>query len=97
MVGEAAGQGDAPTTQGAASMADVHDEAIESAPLALRLVYTPREAGRLLSVSRSRVFELIASGELSSFLHGRKRLLRHEALVAYVDRIEAEARAREAS
>jgi excisionase family DNA binding protein len=73
-------------------MAEVHDEAIESAPLAGRLVYTPREAGRMLSISRSRVFELLASGELPSFLYGRKRLIRHEALVAYVDQIEDAAR-----
>jgi excisionase family DNA binding protein len=56
-----------------------------------RLVYTPTEAARLISVSRARVFELLAAGELEGFLHGRKRYIRHEALVAYIDRIEAEA------
>ena len=63
----------------------------ETAP---RLVYTPAEAGRLLSVSRARVFELIAAGELPSILHGRKRLIRHETLVDYVDRFEAQSTSR---
>jgi len=70
-------------------MSNVPAEAVE----APRLVYTPREAARLLSVSRSTVFELLAAGELPSFRHGQKRLIRHEALTAYVDRIEAESTA----
>ena len=49
-----------------------------------KLLYTPREAALLLSLSRTKVYELIASGELDSIQVGRSRRIPAEALNAFV-------------
>jgi len=56
-----------------------------------RLVYDVADAARMLSLSRSTVFELIASNQLVSFKVGSRRLLAHEDLRAFVDRRRASA------
>lgn len=58
---------------------------MSDAPQSPRLAYTVEEAGEELSLSRSRIYELIASGDLASVKIGRSRRIRHEALVAYLD------------
>ncbi|MGH9187202.1 MAG: helix-turn-helix domain-containing protein [Acidimicrobiales bacterium] len=58
-----------------------------------RLAYSPGQAGVLLGLSRSRVYELLADGSLASFKIGRNRRIRRDALVAFLDRLEASAHA----
>ncbi len=55
-------------------------------PLLLR----PEQVARLLNVGRSKVFDLIRSGELRSVKSGGSRRISAMALREYVDRLEAE-------
>jgi excisionase family DNA binding protein len=48
------------------------------------------EAAKLLSISRSRTFELLRSGRLQSVTEGRARLISHRALVEFVNELERE-------
>jgi excisionase family DNA binding protein len=57
-----------------------------AAPLLLR----PEQVARLLNVGRSKVFDLIRSGELRSVKSGGSRRISATALREYVDRLEAE-------
>ncbi len=57
----------------------------------MRLLYRVNEACELLSLSRSRVFELLRSGELRSVKQGRCRLISRSALDEYVAKLEREA------
>jgi excisionase family DNA binding protein len=52
-----------------------------------RLLYRPIEAAALLSVSRSRIYELLASGELASVAIGRSRRIPAEALRDLIARL----------
>jgi excisionase family DNA binding protein len=54
-----------------------------------RLAYPVNEAAELLGVSRSQLYELFSTGEVASLKIGTRRLVRHEALVDYLDRLEA--------
>ena len=56
-------------------------------PLLLRV----EEAARLLSVGRSKAYELIAAGELESVTIGRSRRVPLDALRAFVARLREEA------
>lgn len=49
-----------------------------------RLLYRPDEAAAVLGIGRSRLYELLASGEMSSVKIGRSRRVPVEALTAYV-------------
>lgn len=53
-----------------------------------RLAYPVNEAADLLGVSRSQLYELFSTGEVSSVKIGARRLVRHEALVDYLNRLE---------
>jgi excisionase family DNA binding protein len=55
------------------------------------LAYSVKDAAAVLGVSRSTVYELIASGELPSTKLGNRRLIRRQALVYLLDKNEAEA------
>jgi excisionase family DNA binding protein len=48
---------------------------MSSNPSLKPLAVSPREAARLMGVSRSRVYELLNSGELPSYKDGRRRLI----------------------
>ena len=61
------------------------DEAVEMAPLLLR----PEEAAQVLRVSRTRVFELIRTGELRSLKIGHSRRVSATALAEFVARLDA--------
>jgi excisionase family DNA binding protein len=56
-----------------------------------RLAYPVNEAAHLLGVSRSQLYELFSTGQVGSVKIGAKRLVRHEALVAYLDKLEEDA------
>ncbi len=49
-----------------------------------RLLYDPREAARLLSISRTKVYELMASGQLSSVRIGHCRRIPAEAMRRFI-------------
>ena len=49
------------------------------------LLYTAEEAAELLRLSRSRIYELLASGMLPSLTIGRSRRIPADALRAWVE------------
>ena len=49
------------------------------------LLYTPEEAAELLRLGRSRIYELLASGQLPSLTIGRSRRIPADALRAWVE------------
>ena len=49
-----------------------------------RLLYRPGEAAEILGLSRSKVYELLASGELASVTIGSVRRISAQALVDFV-------------
>lgn len=55
---------------------------------AYKLLYRVDEAAHLLSISRSRIFELLRCGRLRSVTHGRTRLIPHAALEDFVRDLE---------
>lgn len=57
------------------------------------LFVDPAEAGRLLNVSRTRVFQLLAEGELLSVKDGRRRLISVESIRKLGARLLDETRA----
>ena len=54
-----------------------------------RLLYRVSEVALILNISRSKVYELFASGELESVKIDRIRLVRSSDLRAYVDQLDA--------
>lgn len=68
---------------------------MSAAPVLDQLAYPPAQAAQVLGLSRTKVDELVRSGELPSIKLGTgrsaKRLIRREALVAWLDRLEREA------
>lgn len=49
-----------------------------------KLLYDPREAARLLSISRTKVYELMAAGLLASVRIGRSRRIPAQALRDFI-------------
>jgi excisionase family DNA binding protein len=54
------------------------------------LLLTVERAAERLDIGRTRVFELIAEGEIESVKIGRARRIPADALTAYVNRLRAE-------
>lgn len=52
-----------------------------------KLLYTPVEACRVLGVGRSKVYELLGSGELTSVRIGACRRISARALLEFVHRL----------
>ena len=52
------------------------------------LAHSVDEACAALSIGRSRLYELIASGELPSIKLGRRRLISHASLEAFIATLE---------
>ena len=55
------------------------------------ILYRPADAGRLLNLSRSTIFELMRTGRLRSVKEGRVRLIPASAIREYVTLLESEA------
>lgn len=55
------------------------------------LLHTPEEAARLLRISRTAMFEMIASGEIGSVKIGRRRRVPRIDLNRYVARLREQA------
>ena len=56
-----------------------------------KLLYRPEEAARSLGIGRTRLYALIASGDLASVLIGNSRRISSEALKDFVHRLESPA------
>lgn len=56
-----------------------------------QLAYPPNDAAQILGVSRATIYNLMNAGEIPSVKIGRCRRIRHEALIAYLDRLESRA------
>ena len=54
------------------------------------LFYTPEDAAHLLSIGRTKVFELMASGELQSVQIGRARRIPRESLEDFATRLRTQ-------
>lgn len=57
------------------------------------LLHAPESAAERLQCGRTKVYELMNSGELESVKVGRLRRIPEAALVAYVERLRTEAKA----
>ncbi|WP_349260063.1 helix-turn-helix domain-containing protein [Actinocrinis sp.] len=55
------------------------------------LVYTIPEAATALRISRTKLYELLDSGEIESIHIGRSRKIPADALRTYIDRLRARA------
>jgi excisionase family DNA binding protein len=55
-----------------------------------KLLLTPEDAALQLSISRTRVYDLIRRGDLASVRIGRVRRIPVAALQAYVERLQLE-------
>ncbi|MFE3601844.1 helix-turn-helix domain-containing protein [Streptomyces sp. NPDC059142] len=53
-----------------------------------RLLYTPAEAAKVLSFSRSTIYNLMAAGALPYVKHGRARRIRWTELERYASSLE---------
>jgi excisionase family DNA binding protein len=62
------------------------------AALATPQLYRIPDAMRMLSMSRSAIYEQLRSGRLRSVHQGRTRLIPAAAITAYIDLLETEAR-----
>jgi hypothetical protein len=51
-----------------------------------RLIVSPRRARHLLDMGNTRLYELLAAGELDSFLDGRSRKITIESIHRYISR-----------
>lgn len=60
------------------------------APPTAPILYRPADAGRLLNLSRSTIFELMRAGRLRSVKEGRVRLIPASAIQEYVSLLEGE-------
>jgi hypothetical protein len=65
-------------------------EASDLGPLVVR----PKGARRMLNCGQTRLYELIAAGELDSFLDGRSRKITVESIYRYIHRRIEESRSR---
>ena len=63
----------------------------EAQSLADRMLLRPAEAAKILGISRSTLYQLLASGELGSCqVAQRARRVSRAQLVAFVERLEAD-------
>jgi excisionase family DNA binding protein len=53
-----------------------------------RLLLSVEEAGAMLGLGRTKMFELVASGALGSVTIGRRRLVALEEIEAFVERLK---------
>lgn len=53
-----------------------------------QLLYRPEDAGSVLGIGRSKIFELMATGQLASVQIGRARRIPRTALEAYVEHLQ---------
>ena len=54
-----------------------------------QLAVAPREAGRLLSLSTTKIYQLLRTGELDSFSDGKARRILTSSIENYIERHRA--------
>lgn len=54
-----------------------------------RVLYRPEEAAAVLGIGRSKIFELIADGQLETVAIGRSRRIPADALATFVEALRA--------
>ena len=57
--------------------------------MSVALLYKPEAAAAALGIGRSKLFELIAAGQIETVQIGRSRRVPAEALTQYVDRLRS--------
>jgi excisionase family DNA binding protein len=55
-----------------------------------RLLFPINDALEIMGVSRTKLFALIASGEIESVKIGRRRLIPYDSMVRFIERLRAE-------
>jgi excisionase family DNA binding protein len=65
------------------ALRDTEEDAVE------QLLYSPREGAAIIDVGRSKMWELIARGEIESVKIDGLRKIPAEALTTYVERLRA--------
>lgn len=53
-----------------------------------RLAHSPAEAAEVIGISRAKMYQLLADDTVPSLKLGRRRLIRHEALVQLLTDLE---------
>ena len=48
-----------------------------------RLLVSVKEAARLLGIGRTKIYELMATGDLETKMVGRRRMVRYKSLAAF--------------
>ena len=51
-------------------------------------MFNPRDAAKILSISRSQVYVLLKAGELESVQIGRSRRISQDQLIRYINKLE---------
>jgi excisionase family DNA binding protein len=51
-------------------------------------MFNPRDTAKILSISRSRVYQLLKSGDLESVQIGRSRRISQDQLIRYINKLE---------
>lgn len=69
-------------------MNDQSSTSIDAPSIGHRLAYGVEEAATMIGVSRRTCYELMTAGQLRSVKLGRRRLIRHSDLVAFVDALD---------
>ena len=56
-----------------------------------KLLFSPEQVAELLSISRTRVYELMAAGDLFSVKLGKVRRVPKASLLEYIDKLRGDA------
>lgn len=56
-----------------------------------KLLYRPKEAAKVLDISKDKLYDLMRAGRINSVKDGRARFITADAPAAYVSQLEAEA------
>ena len=51
-------------------------------------MFNPRDTAKILSISRSQVYQLLKTGELESVRIGRSRRISQDQLILYINKLE---------
>lgn len=55
-----------------------------------KLLLSPEDVAEALTISRTRVYEILAAGEIFSVKLGKARRIPRESLAEYIDRLRGE-------
>lgn len=71
-------------------MTDASSNRMDASGLGERLAYGVEDAAAMIGVSRRTCYELMTAGRLRSVKLGRRRLIRHSDLAAFVEALDDE-------